>query len=699
MKKLAYILMSAFSFVSYAQDNWCGTDAKLEAAYEANPSLKQSIAEHMSRMHEIGVVSDRTDSLIIPVVFHVIHDNGIGNISYAQIQDAMRMLNEDFNRLNADSVDTRNTSDAPFVPVAANMKICFELAKLDPNGNCTDGVERRNSAAGTYNGEDNTSKSFNGGGLDAWNRSRYFNIWVVNNIATSGTGTTLGYAQFPYFGNASTYGVIIRHDRVGTIGTAVSGDRTLTHEVGHCFGLFHTFQDGCGSNNSNCTNSGDYCCDTPPVDQAHWSCSTSQNFCNQVQNNDFYGFDAFDQFENYMSYSPCQNMFSTDQKNVVLNNFNTYSWLGNLGTANNLQQTGVSIPATLCEANFSASQTVICEGDAINFSDMSYHGVATRNWQFTGGSPAISIDSSLLVTYNNAGTYGVTLDVSDGTNNLTETKVGYITVLPASGKDLPIIESFENGSFPDNDNFFSSMSGTQADWKISTTSASLGAKSIYYENYTNGAEGSVVSFESGTIDLSNLDPAEDLVFTFDYAYRKRNVSDNERLRVYVSTDCGETWTLRKTIQGSILGSQTSGINYQASSEDFTTISVTNISSSYYLSNFRYQFVFESDGGNNIFIDNINIVGESSLAIEESENAEVTIYPNPTTTDIMVNIGNLEVISYNIVNVSGQIISENNQPIINSNRVLHIETDCLANGVYYITFKTEENIITRKMIKQ
>jgi hypothetical protein len=303
------------------------------------------------------------------------------------------------------------------------------------------------------------------------------------------------------------------------------------------------------------------------------------------------------------------------------------------------------------------------------------------------------------VVYNTAGTYTVTLDVSDGASNQTETKVGYITVLPSTGKDLPIIESFENGLFPDNDNFFSSISGGQADWQVSNVSASLGTKSIYYENFVDGAEGSVVSFESGTIDLSNLDPAEDLVFTFDYAYRKRNVSDNERLRVYVSTDCGESWTLRKTIQGSILGSQSTGTNYQASSEDFTTISVTNISDSYYVPNFRYRFVFESDGGNNIFIDNINIVGESSLSIVESGNTEISIYPNPATTDIMVNVGNLDVNSYTILSVNGQLISQNNQPIINASRLLHIDTDGFANGIYYITFATEDNIITKKIIKQ
>src|SRR5690606_6096029 len=130
---------------------------------------------------------------------------------------------------------------------------------------------------------------------------------------SGGQGITLGYAQFPYFGPASEYGVVIRHDAFGTMGRA-TGDRTFSHEAGHCFGLFHTFQDGCSS--QDCSSNGDYCCDTPPVSEAQWSCGTTQNTCTNVPTNDHYGFDAYDQFENYMSYSPCQNMFSQDQKDI-----------------------------------------------------------------------------------------------------------------------------------------------------------------------------------------------------------------------------------------------------------------------------------------------------------------------------------------------------------------------------------------------
>lgn len=700
MKKFAYILFVLLPAMASGQGNWCGTDAKLADAHEENPNLKQSITDHLGRMHQIGIGSDRSDSITIPVVFHIIHDNGIGDISNAQIMDAMRMLNEDFNRLNADTVDTRNTADAPFDAVAVNANICFRLAKLDPQGNCTDGIERRNSAAGSYNGNDNTSKKYNGGGLNVWNRSEYFNIWVVNSIETLGTGTTLGYAQFPYFGNANNYGVIIRHDRMGSIGTAVSADRTLTHEVGHCFGLFHTFQDGCGSNNSDCTNQGDYCCDTPPVDQAHWSCNTAQNFCSEIPQGDFYGFDAFDQYENYMSYSPCQNMFSTDQNNVMQYNFDTYAWLGNLSTVNNLLSTGVSLQATLCDANFSSTETVVCEGSTIAFSDLSHSGITSRSWGFIGGSPATSTDSSVLVTYQTAGTYAVSIDVSDGVNNITKSVINYITVLPAMGTVLPIVEGFENIVFPDYSTFLSSGANGISDWNITTNAGSSSNKSVYFNNYQNGNDGGIVSFESSTIDLGSVTTQDNIMLSFDFAYRKKESSNDEQLRVYISKDCGESWVLRKSIFGNSLGSEISQASYVPSNGDWQSASITNITSSFLVPNFRYKFVFESDEGNNIYVDNINIFPAASLdVLDHGENKNLMIFPNPSQNNLNINLGTYQIDSYQITNANGQLIDIETQPKLTDNRVLTIETGKMTSGIYYLTLISNSTVITKKFIKQ
>ena len=168
--------------------------------------------EHILRAQQNNLVTgDRAAGCIIPVV---VHDGGVSNISVDQIQSALDILTEDYTKMNDDTLSVRNTAEAPYLPIASNMNISFELAKLDPNGDCTNGVERRYSPASGTNANDDV-KSYALGGLDAWPRERYMNIWVVTSIEGSGQGTTLGYAQFPYFGSPDTYGVVIRHDRMG----------------------------------------------------------------------------------------------------------------------------------------------------------------------------------------------------------------------------------------------------------------------------------------------------------------------------------------------------------------------------------------------------------------------------------------------------------------------------------------------------
>jgi PKD repeat protein len=698
---LAVILLS--SIPSFSQVNWCGFDQKMQEQFDSNPSLENEMYERFDRISSGQIVAqDRVDPIIIPVVVHILHDNEIGNISYAQILDAIKMLNEDFSLTNADAGSIRNTATAPFAPVAANMEVEFALAQIDPNGNCTNGIERRNSVEGTYNGDDVVSKTYVAGGLDAWDRNKYFNIWVVNTIDNGdAAGYILGYAQFPFGGSANTYGVIIRHDAFGYIGTA-NGDRTISHEVGHCFGLAHTFQSGCGGNGSNCGGQGDGCCDTPPVDDPHWSCSQSQNNCSQVPNGDFYGFDALDQYENFMSYSPCQYMFSTDQKNIVQANLSSVGHLSNLSSLTSQTDAGVNLPAVLCEADFESSVRVVCVGSTIDFSDYSFSGVVGRNWAFQGGLPLTSTDSVVTVTYNTPGIYEVSLSVTDGNSSQTETRVNYISVLPNPGVALPYIEGFETVTFPDNYNFFLENDDAGNTWAVTSDASYSGSKSIKMSNY-NVDGGSSDVFISGPIDLSVVDPSETLKFTFRYAYKQRYSDNDEWLKFYVSKDCGLTWSLRKNIHGTNLNSQTTTFDYvPEDSDNWTYVSITNITSSYFEPNFRYKFEFEGDFGNNIYIDDINIFptswsGTSSLEVS----TELSVYPNPTENTINIKLvspisQNISIDIYNAVGQKVNTIFTGELGIGINEYSTSLAT--LAKGVYYVKINGESVTKTVKITK-
>ena len=280
----------------------------LEYQYSLDPQLEQRMQQNEIDFQRIiaNQPENSNNSIItIPVVVHVVYYNSTENISTAQIQSQIDVLNEDFRRLNADAVNT----PAGFQPVAADSEIEFCLATTDPNGNPTDGITRTQTSQSSFSTNDGVKYS-SSGGIDAWNTSEYLNIWVCDI-----SGGILGYAQFPG-GTASSDGVVCDYQYFGTIGTATSPydlGRTTTHEVGHWLNLRHIWGD------SNCGN--DYCNDTPEHSGSNYGCPNypSTSNCN---GNGSYG----DMFMNYMDYTndACMNMFTEDQKTRMIAAINTY---------------------------------------------------------------------------------------------------------------------------------------------------------------------------------------------------------------------------------------------------------------------------------------------------------------------------------------------------------------------------------------
>ena len=251
MKKiyvLIVILLNVF-FVD-AQQRVCGTMEHLEFLESEDPYLKTRMEKNefnLQRWIENQPESQNSTILTIPVVVHVVYYNSTENISTAQVQSQIDILNEDFRRLNADASNT----PSGFQSVAVDTEIEFCLATTDPNGNSTTGITRTSTSQSSFSTNDGVKYS-SSGGIDAWNTSEYLNIWVCDI-----SGGILGYAQFPG-GNASSDGVVCDYAYFGNIGTATypfNLGRTATHEVGHWLNLRHIWGDSyCGN---------DYCNDTP----------------------------------------------------------------------------------------------------------------------------------------------------------------------------------------------------------------------------------------------------------------------------------------------------------------------------------------------------------------------------------------------------------------------------------------------------
>lgn len=698
--------------ISFAQNDWCGSDRIVEKQIEANPELRTQIHESLLRNRSVDR-ADRVAPYEIPVVFHIIHDNGIGDISMSQIEDGLRILNEDYNRTNADASSTRNDVTAPFADEAASCEITFKLAKRDPQGNCTNGVLRVNAGHLTYAADDACKQTGNGGS-SAWPRDEYMNIWVVNSIDTDGEGITLGYAYLPYSPNGNNYGILIRHDAIGSIETANYDGRTLTHEMGHSLGLLHTFQGGWGGDGchtTDCASNGDYCCDTPPSPEATWSCNQNLNGCSDVPANDTYGFDAKDQIENYMSYNSCQNMFSKDQRDLIQDNLDgNIDFLEDLVHPSNITASGINEIDQLCKADFILSDYQICSNNTITLIDDSYHGPngwtwtisGTENvdWEFVAGSDENSQNPE--VNMINSGVYNISLSATDGSNNDSETKNSVLTVLEDVGQTLPYSEGFEDYANIGASPFLLENSDGDATWAISTTAAT-GSKSAKISNFGISGDGKMDELMSETIDLSSVSVDTNVTFSFKYAYNKRSASNDEWLRFYISSDCGESWSLRKNIHGNSLSSETSSTPYTPTSDEWIDVVITNITSASFVSNFRYRFSFENDNGNNIYVDDINlIVGDPVLNIEKLTSAigNVEIYPNPAETVVNMNIDLLahEDIEIQLLDITGRKVqSVFNGDLQAGSHQFNIDRGELKSGTYFLNVVSSKGTLQKRVV--
>lgn len=226
-------------------------------------------------------VVDNLGTINIPVIVHVIYSNNAENISDAQINSQIAVLNQDFRKTNSDV----GQIPSEFAGLAADSEVTFTLAQVT-----------RKASTRTSWGTANAMKSAANGGVNVIDPANNLNIWVCN-IG----GGILGYAQFPG-GSASTDGVVISPQYFGNTGTAAAPfdeGRTATHEVGHYLNLRHIWGDG------RC-NADDFVTDTPTSDRANYGCpSYPTENCRSA-----------DMTMNYMDYvnDACMYMFSEGQK-------------------------------------------------------------------------------------------------------------------------------------------------------------------------------------------------------------------------------------------------------------------------------------------------------------------------------------------------------------------------------------------------
>ncbi len=317
----ALCLLPIFTSFAQTEEQRCGNHQR--PAYFDEKTMQRLIAEHQQTQQQTqqqtGTARTEQTKYIIPVVFHICFQQGGSNltnrITTAQIQSQLDVLNEDYNRKNADASRTR----PQFLNSATSANIEFQLAVMDTLG-------RRMAEKGVMRypiyKDEWTDDEFNDQvkTKTIWNPYKYLNIWVVDRVRYKGS-SALGYAQFPDLsglaglqptdGTPLTDGVVVAARAFGSIAKdqtltpllspRFAYGRTLSHEIGHFFGVLHTFhEDGQGT----CNEDADFCGDTPLIQNKTFGCPTEKITCGILA-----------MTENFMDYTDdfCMNTFTKDQ--------------------------------------------------------------------------------------------------------------------------------------------------------------------------------------------------------------------------------------------------------------------------------------------------------------------------------------------------------------------------------------------------
>lgn len=614
-----------------------------------NPALIQSFNESQTRILSAQNSSEKADAVLVtvPVVIHVIHNGqafGVDeNIPTEQILSQLEVLNRDFRRLNPDTVDL----PSEFSGLGGDAEIEFCLARFDPAGFPTTGINRMNMGQASWDRPDieSTLKP-----QTIWNRDKYLNIWIVRMGGDLAARNVQGYAQFPGMA-ANTDGLVIRFEAFGTTGNVSpqnNSGRTTVHEAGHWFGLFHIWGDDTDDPPQDRCDGSDQVMDTPNQEIEYYNCPTwPQSSCG-----------SNDMYMNYMDYTDgdCQNIFTKGQVDRMRATLNTdRSGLFNAATA-----CDYTFDAELVEFAFPVDQDTICAstfrpvivvGNSAEEPITDFIAFATIN----GGAP---VQTQVTGRISKGDTFEVQLNpmtVPDGgfaltvtlgsingeandqfppndfkTTNFTVTNGGY-------GAAMPFAEGFESGipatwtiENPDNDRT----------WELANVGGfGQSSRSIRFDNFTSGPpspNGRIDAVITEELDLSSgLWPQLD----FSLAYARRDASSNDSLFVYASGNCGRDWTLVWRNGGNAMATNPDyGFPFTPAASNWST-NTADLNVVAGNSSVLVKFEHKSTGGNNVYVDDINI-RKAVTSIEEPKPLDhISIYPNPASS--IVKISGLE----------------------------------------------------------
>lgn len=612
MRSAWFLILVLISQSLFSQDR-CGTIAPTTGEFEI--WVQQKILQKQLERQQEGTV--RPPVYEIPVVVHVLHKGeplGTGvNLSYERIKGQIDSLNADFRRMNADAINT----PTEFLSVAADTEIQFVLARQDPSGNPTNGIVRKKGIRNTYSTGSHRelmrSESY-------WPPESYMNMFVTDLAASE-----LGRSSFPITnltgitndsGDIILDGLFVDYLFFGVNTNTTSFEsygRTLTHEVGHFFGLRHIWGDG------DCDKD-DFVDDTPLANSSNSGLTSPCTFPNP---DDGTVCDTDEMFQNFMDYTDdiCMNLFTQGQKERVRTVVENSPRRTSLTTSPGLLEPA-RFENDLAIVEINSPNAAQCNNIITPIVTISNHGtneVGEYEIQFlangkliqtlTQSDPISPFESEIVIfspqdtlsipaeiTFNIA-SVNSTVDGNSGNNSLS-TNITSTTYI-----NLPYTEDFEGT------NTILGKTGNTEPWEVATAPRSFaGNQALKFKSYQNQEwNGNETILKTPIFDLSGFNSAE---LSFSYAHSVIPDGFWDGLVVMVSTDCGNSFS--SNLLFSEFGTRLS--DGKQSSSEFTPSTVSdwndesiNITQFIGIDGVQFAFVGANGGGNNIYLDNISVV--------------------------------------------------------------------------------------------
>ena len=694
----------ALSFSSFAQRN-CGVLQHEQFLQQKNPNRAQERVDYEKALQTWIASNPQAKSaqtiIQIPLVVHMVYSSTADSIGDAQIFSQIQILNDDYTRNNADKVNT----PASFTTAASAPMVQYCWAQRDPNGNPTTGIERRKSTTTSWTTDDKV-KAFATGGLDAWDPSRYFNIWVCNL-----GGGLLGYGEFPTGSLSNTYGFVAGGTCFGNTGLAQAPynlGRTATHEIGHCFNLIHIWGDEAACSGT------DQCNDTPNQADKNFGCPTypHTDACQTAAPGVM--------TMNYMDYTDdaCMNMFTADQSARMLAVVNNPPYNALASSNGCLPVTlppvdagipGINKPAgTLCSATFTPNVTLKNWGQntltsAIIQYKIDNGTVQSYTWNGSLASLATAtVALSAMTTAVGSHTFSANSASPNGGadgNATNDASTSTFTVVGGAAA-LPYFEGFENTTFPTNGfSIYNPDAGIT--WARSTAAHKTGVGSAFMDNANYSASGQI---DDITLPFLDFTGGTNHQMTFQVAYQlytapTANPSYSDTLAVLISTDCGATWNQLYKKFSSALTTITPVFSTTTFTPTATqwrqeTISLTAYATS---NNALVKFRNTTDYENQLYLDDINITNTIGIKTEAAS-VGINIQPNPSADGkfvVDVKQNQAEVSRLNVYDILGNKVYEINQNIPTGQ--YNMDLSHLSNGTYFVEITTSNKPVFTKIV--